>query len=216
MTTFPGSPRVLKGALVAINLPDPTLKVIAFQYNPVTLMRSLQGQTTGEGEGAADGTVRFKGPPAESIEVSVEIDLTGQQPKNEGTESGIHPQLAALEMLLYPHSSRVLSNINLLSFGAIEIVAPAAPFTIFIFGPKRILPVQLTSFSITEEAFDTKLNPIRANVSLSLRVLSYNDLLPEHPGHALFLAHQMARETMARGVVINSLNTVTGSNTNLV
>ena len=101
MTTFPGSPRTLKGALVATEPPDPTLNVIVFQYNPVTLTRSLQGQTISEGEKVA-GPVRLWGAPEETIELGeVEIDATDQLEKGDdsATRLGIHPQLAALEML---------------------------------------------------------------------------------------------------------------------
>ena len=41
----------------------------------------------------------------------------------------------------------------------------------------------MTEFSITEEAFDTNLNPIRAKISLTMRVLSVNDLTYESTGH---------------------------------
>jgi hypothetical protein len=218
MTTFPGSPRVLKGALVAINLPDPTLNVIVFQYNPVTLTRSLQGQLAGEGEQAA-GPVRLSGAPEETIDLGeVEIDAADQLEKGsaKAARQGILPQLAALETLLYPRSERIISNFERLAVGALEIIPPVAPFTILIYGPNRILPVQLSSLSITEEAFDVNLNPIRATVSLSLRVLSYNDLLPEHPGHALFLAHQVAKEAMATQGMIHSLDGVAGGDINLL
>ena len=68
------------------------------------------------------------------------------------------------------------------------------PFILFVWGPQRVLPVRLTSLSITEEAYDPLLNPIRAKAELSLNVLSYHDLGVLHPGHWLFLAHQMAKE----------------------
>lgn len=218
MTNFPASPRVRKGALVAIHLPDPALNVIVLQYNPVTLTRTLRAQTAGAGERAA-GPVRLAGAPQETISLGeVEIDATDQleRANENAVRLGIYPQLSALEMLIYPRSPHVISNLEQLALGTIEILPPVAPFTVFIYGPRRVLPVQLTDFSITEEAFDVNLNPIRARVSLSLRVLSYNDLLPEHPGHALFLAHQVAKETMARLGLTNSLDAVTGENLNLL
>jgi hypothetical protein len=110
---------------------------------------------------------------------------------------GIYPQLSALEMLIYPKSALVIANTVLLAVGTIEIIPPEAPMTLFIWGPKRVLPVRLTTFSIAEEAYDVNLNPIRAKVTLGLQVLSYNDLPLSHPGYALFLAHQVVKETMA-------------------
>jgi hypothetical protein len=217
MTTFPGSPRVLKGALVSFDLPDPTPNVIVFQYNPVTLTRTLQAQMAG-GEGERAGAMRFKGAPVETISLDVEIDATDQLEKADATATslGIYPQLAGLETLLYPDSDTVISNLDQLSSGIIEIVPPLAPFTLFVYGPKRILPVQVTDFRVTEEAHDINLNPVRAKVSLGLRVLSYDDLLPDHPGHALFLAHQVAKEAMARAGVTHSLDAVGVSNIKLL
>jgi hypothetical protein len=176
--------------------------VIVFQYNPDTLTRSVQAQVAGgdgaQGQSRAEA-LRLKGPPVETITLSVEIDATDQleRPDPTAVALGIHPQLAALEMLLYPKSALVIANAVLAAFGTIEVIGPEAPMTLFIWGPKRILPVRLTSFSITEEAYDPTLNPIRAKVELSLRVLSYDDLPSTHPGSALFLAHQVVKEAMA-------------------
>ena len=69
--------------------------------------------------------------------------------------------------------------------------------TLFIWGYKRVLPVRLADFSITEEAYDINLNPIRAKVSLSLRVLSYNDL-PWEQAKKLFLPHHQKKARMAQ------------------
>ena len=73
--------------------------------------------------------------------------------------------------------------------------------------------MRLTEFSITEEA-DTNLNPIRAKVSLGLRVLSYNDLPTSHPGYSLFLSHQVMKEAMAAVGTVNDSGAVTGANIN--
>lgn len=206
MTTFPGSPRILKGALVSFDLPSATPSVIIFQYNPATLTRTLQPQMTGA-EGERGGPLRFKGAPVETLSLDVEIDATDQLETGDAnaTSLGIHPQLASLEALLYPKSSLVLANLALMNAGVIEIVPPLAPFTLFVYGPKRILPVQVTEFRVTEEAHDVNLNPIQAKVSLGLRVLSYNDLPPDHPGFSLFMAHQVAKEVLAAVTLGHSL-----------
>jgi len=198
MTTFPNSPRLMKGAIIGIDIFNPVSSVIQFQYNPETLTRTLQAQTSGEG-GNSSEALRLKGAPQESITLEIEIDATDKLEKgdNNATSMGIYPQLSALEMLIYPKSSLVIANTVLLAAGTIEIIPPMAPLTLFIWGPKRVLPVRLTSFSITEDAYDTNLNPIRANVSLGLSVLNYNDLPVTHPGYHLFLAHQVVKETMA-------------------
>jgi len=198
MSTFPGSPRVLKGALVALDPVNPVPSVIVFQYNPDSVTRTLQPQATAD-HGARSEAMRLTGAPVETLKMDVEIDATDQLEKAEtiAVKTGIHPQLAALEMLLYPKSALVIANTVLLALGTLEIAPPIGPFTLLIWGLKRVLPVRLTELSLTEEAFDTALNPIRAKASLGLRVLSYNDLPLTHPGYYVFLTHQMVKETMA-------------------
>jgi len=206
MTTFPGSPRLTKGAIIGFNLPNPLASVIIFQYNPQTLTRSLRARTAST-DGAPAEVTRLSGAPEETITLDIEIDATDQLEKADATtvSMGIYPQLSALEMLLYPKSSQVIANTALMAAGTIEIIPPEGPFTFFIWGMKRILPVRLSEFTITEEAHDVNLNPIRAKVSLSLRVLSYNDLSITHPAYYTFLAHQMVKEAMA---VIGSVSNV--------
>ena len=210
MTSFPGSPRVMKGALVGIDLFNPLASVIVFQYNPETMTRRLQAQTLGGGEGDKTEALRLKGAPIENITLDVEIDATDQLEQGNpiATSMGIYPQLSALEMLIYPKSALVIANTVLMALGTIEVIPPVAPFTLFVWGLKRVLPVRVDSFSIAEEAYDVNLNPIRAKVSLGLRVLSYSDLSITHPGYHVFLAHQVVKETMA---VIGSLNNAAGA-----
>ena len=218
MTTFPGSPRLVKGAIVGIDPFNPLASVIVFQYNPDTLTRTLQAQTTGAQGGERSEALRLKGAPTEDIRLDVEIDATDQLEQSDpiAVALGVYPQLSALEMLIYPKSALVIANTVLLAVGTIEVIPPLAPFTLFIWGPKRVLPVRLTQLSITEEAYDTGLNPIRAKVSLGLRVLSYNDLPLTHPGYGIFLAHQVIKETMATIGSIGGIGGLIGSATTSV
>ena len=73
-----------------------------------------------------------------------------------------------------------------------------APLTLFVWGPQRVLPVQLTSMTVTETIFDAQLNPIQATVKLEMRALTYSDLDPNHKGYSLFLAYQKSKEGQAR------------------
>ncbi|WP_419661817.1 hypothetical protein Dvar_22500 [Desulfosarcina variabilis str. Montpellier] len=199
MTTFPNSPRLTKGALIAI---DPAgfspLSTIVFQYNPENLTRTLQPQGV-EGEGALYETERLKGAPIETIRLEAEFDATDRLEEGDETaeEYGVYRQLSALEMLVYPKTALVAANTTSLSLGMIEVIPPTGPLTFFVWNWQRILPVRLTELSITEEAFGRRLNPIRARVSLSLRVLSYNDFSWKHPGFTFFMAHQTIKETLA-------------------
>ena len=209
MTTFPGSPRLAKGAIVGIDPFNPLASVIIFQYNPDTMTRSLTPQTMG-GEADRGEALRLKGPPQETIKLDIEIDAADQleQAKATTTSMGIYPTLAALEMLLYPKSALVIANEVLLLAGIIEIIPPEAPLTLFIWGPKRILPVRLTDLSITEEAFDPNLNPLRAKVGLGMRVLNYQDLGLLSVGGAIFMANQVIKEVMA---TLNTIEGISGS-----
>jgi hypothetical protein len=217
MSTFPNSPRLIKGALVAIDLHNGLPNVILFQYNPDSLTRTLQVNASGGEGGSRSEPMRLKGAPTETLKLDVEIDATDQLEKKEDTalNMGIYPQLSALEILLYPRSSLVIANTALAAAGTIEVVPPEAMFTLLVWGAKRVMPVRLTDFSITEEAHDVNLNPIRAKVSLGLRVLNYHDLPLSHPGYSMFLTHQVMKETMATLGSTGNLAAVTGVNLNL-
>jgi hypothetical protein len=208
MSTFPGSPKTQKGAIVGLDPFNPLASVIVFQYNPDTLTRTLTAQTAG-GNVAQGEALRLKGPPQETITVNVEIDAADQLERADGiaTSMGLYPTLSSLEMLLYPKSALVIANEVLANVGVIEIIPPEAPLTLFIWGIKRVVPVRLTTFSITEEAFDPNLNPIRAKVNLGLRVLNYQDLGLLSPGGALFMVHQVMKEVMATVGSVGSIST---------
>jgi len=211
MSSFTGSPKLIKGAIVGVDLFNPLASVIIFQYNPDTLTRTLQPQMS-MGEGDRSEVTRLKGPPIETIKLDVEIDATDQldQGNSLTTSLGIYPQLSALEMLIYPKSALVIANTILLAVGTIEVLPSTAPFTLFIWGAKRVLPVRINDFSITEEAYDVNLNPIRAKASLGLRVLSYQDFSVTNPGYHLFLAHQIVKEAMATIGSVNNISSVSG------
>jgi hypothetical protein len=201
VNTFPGSPRLLKGGVVLID-PDTSAvrRIIALQYNPDTLTRTLQVKGVGAEGGDRSEALRLKGPPVETIKLDAEIDATDQLElaDTQTTQLGIHPQLAALEAIVYPTSSQLLSNNSLAQSGTLEIAPMEASLTLLIWSKNRIMPVRLTDFSITEEAFDVALNPIRAKVSLGMRVLSVDDLGFNHRGGSLFMSYLQQKEQFAR------------------
>ncbi len=209
MSTFPGSPRLLKGALIGVDPLNPLASVVVFQYNPDTMTRRLEARAVSQ-EGDRGEAFRLTGPPKETITLSIEIDAADQLEQGNplAATMGIYPTLSALEMMLYPKSIAVIANNILSAIGTIEVMPVEGPMVLFVWGPQRVLPVRLTSFSITEEAYDPLLNPIRAKVELSLSVLSYHDLPLLSPGHALFLAHHIAKEVMATTNVFNSIQNV--------
>jgi hypothetical protein len=203
VTTFPNSPKLLKGGIVLL---DPMTaivqRIISLQYNSDTLSRTLQVQGMGEG-GDRSQALRLKGPAVETIKLEAEIDATDQlefpdQGQNRvATEVGLYPQLAALETIVYPDSGQLIANNNLAQMGTLEIAPMESPLTLFIWSKSRILPVRLTEFSVNEEAFDPSLNPIRAKVSLGMRVLSVDDLGFAHRGGNLFMVYLQNKERFA-------------------
>lgn len=198
-TSFPPiSPKLQKGSIIAIDMVRQKQVKIEFQYNPDTLTRRLTAQTA-SGNYDRSEAFRLKGPPEETISLEIEIDATDELESGDSktTKEGIYPRLAALELLLYPTSKSVIDNNKLAQQGWIEVIPPEAPLTLFTWGTDRTLPVRLTSFSITEEAFDPKLNPIRAKVSLDMMVLNYHDLGYDTYGGKVFLKYHQQREKMA-------------------
>lgn len=201
MSAFPGSPRLLSGGIVLIDGESGRVqRIITLQYNPDTLSRTLQPQGVAEGGDRLDA-LRLKGPPVESIKLDAELDAADQlelpDQNRAVVETGLYPQLAALETLVYPDSGRIELNNTLALVGTLEIAPVHAPLPLFVWSKNRIVPVRITEFSIVEEAFDPSLNPIRAKVSLGLRVLSLNDLTPNHRGASLYMAYHRQKEQLA-------------------
>lgn len=213
MTTFPNSPQLVRGGLVLIDPGNAAVRrVIAFQYNPDTLTRRLQ-VAAGEERGERSEALRLNAPPVETINLEAEIDATDQlehPDQNRATaESGIFPQLAALELIVYPGSAQLEANRTQAQAGQIEIAPVEGPLVLFVWSRNRVVPVRLTEFTITEEAFDARLNPIRAKVALGMRVLSVDDLGFEHRGGTIFMAYLQRKELLVerfRDAPLSALN----------
>jgi hypothetical protein len=201
MSAFPNSPRLVKGGIVLVG-PDSgaVQKIIVLQYNPDTLSRTLQPQAVKEG-GDRSEALRLTGPPVETIKLDAEIDASDQlefsDQNQDAVEAGIQPQLAALEAIVYPTSQQLQSNNALSKSGTLEIIPMQSALTLLIWSKNRIIPVRLTDFSITEEAFDPSLNPIRAKVSLGMRVLSVNDVGFDAKAGSLYMIYQQQKERLA-------------------
>jgi hypothetical protein len=194
------SPLVRQGAIVTV---DPNtgaqLGTILLQYNPDTLTRSLKPQSVGDQPDRTE-ILRLKGPPIETIKGEVEIDATDQLAASDpvATSLGIQPQLSALELLVYPSSSTLIANEALSLLGTIEILPMDSALTVFAWNRNRMTPVRITDLEIAEEAFDPQLNPIRAKVTLGMRVLSVSDVSFVSPAGGLYMAYQLAKEAMAQ------------------
>jgi hypothetical protein len=201
VSAFPGSPRLLKGGLVLVDATSGALRrTIALQYNPDTLTRSFQIQAHEAGADRSEA-MRIKGPAVETIKLDAEIDATDQlefpNDNTDATAFGVLPQLAVLETLVHPTSGQLQASEALAQVGTLEIVPMETPLALFVWSRSRVLPVRVTELSITEEAFDANLNPIRAKVSLGMRVLSVDDVGFAHRAGGLFVANLQAKEQLA-------------------
>ena len=121
---------------------------------------------------------------------------------------GLLPQLAALETMLYPTSGQLEANRGRMSVGTLEITPMETPLALFVWSKERVVPVRFTDFSVTEEAFDPALNPIRAKVSLGMRVLTMDDLTWDHRGASIFMAYLRNKETLAGRAANGTLGTL--------
>ena len=211
MTTFPGSPKLLKGGIVLIDPESGALRgAIALQYNPETLSRSFQVQAAGADTADRSQPLRIKGPAVESYKLDIvvnaydQLEFPDQNP--DAVAVGILPQLSLLESLVQPRSAQLAANDALAQSGALEILPMETPLPLFVWSKSRIAPVRVTELSITEEAFDTALNPIQAKVSLGLRVLSVDDLGFTHKGGSLFMAYLQQKEQLATRVPAAALS----------
>jgi hypothetical protein len=196
---MPISPRLLKGAIVSVDANSGVpVGTINLQYNPDEITRSLKPQSVGE-EPDRSEVLRLKGPPIETIKCSVEIDATDQLAAGDSNtvSYGIQPQLAALELLVYPASDVLIANEVLSFIGTIEILPMESALTLFVWSKTRVTPVRITDLDVTEEAFDPQLNPIRAKVSLGMRVLNNNDVGFLTPAGALYMVYQTQKEMLA-------------------
>lgn len=196
------SPRLSKGGIVLVDSASGSiLRIVRLQYTAETLSRSVQPQAiAGDGQDRTQA-LRLKGPAVETFKLEAELDATDQlefpDQNAAAVEVGLLPQLAALETIVYPQSAVLQANDALVGAGTLEIAPMEAPLTLFIWSKSRIVPVRITDFSVTEEAFDATLNPIRAKVSLGLRVLSVDDLGFQHRGGSLFMNYLRTKEQLA-------------------
>jgi len=210
MPTGPGlstAGRLDRGALVVYPTQDGSSEpqTILFQYNPEQVTRNLASRTpqsSGDSGGdAKEDVLRVAGPPVETISLGIVLDAADQleQPSENQTivEHGLGPVLSVLEMLLYPPTLRVQENEELAAGGEVQVTEADLPLVLLVWGRSRVAPVKITSFAITEEAFDTRLNPIRAKVDLGLTVLTYMELEAGTEGYKAFLSYQRTKEQLA-------------------
>ncbi|MEM9488962.1 MAG: hypothetical protein AAGC55_07455 [Myxococcota bacterium] len=206
MSRLSNSPRLHKGAIVSIASNEPTPTVVAFQYNPETMKRTFSPKKA-TADSSKEEQQRIDEPPAETITLKAEFDATDGIEVGDpiAVSMGVYPQLSALEILMYPPLECVTDNDALITLGNIEIIPPRGPLILFVWGANRVLPVQLDSLSIDEKAYDERLNPIQAEVDLTLRVLSHSELPMSDAARFISLSHQSIKQAMGLVGTANSI-----------
>jgi hypothetical protein len=206
---FPGRPKLQKGGLAVY--PTQTAgaqpsRIIVFQFNPDQMKRTLanravQPPSGGTSGAAREDVLRVGGPPVETINLTVELhaaDQLGNPDQNDLiARNGLHPALATLELLMYPPSPQVEQIQSQAGQGAVQVSPPTVPLVLLVWGRSRVVPVRLTSFSISEEAFDSRLDPIDAKVELGMQVLTYIEFPASSVGRDAFLSYPKAKEALA-------------------
>lgn len=184
MSGYSRTPKLLKGALVELSEPflGPVPNVVIFQYNPETLSRSLTTWSPEDRDEAGNplGSRQRSQPydPQEFFSLTLELDATDalEEPESHPVAfiAGVADRLAALEKLVYPIGSGGAVADFLGSLGGLLDVPQrgSVPVVLFIWGPGRIIPVRLTSFSVDEQAFSPLLYPVQAKVSIGLVALT--------------------------------------------
>ncbi len=200
---------LLKGGIVLVDFDTGAVqRVIPLQYNPETLTRTLQVLGVGPESGPHVDQMRLSGPAIETVKLEAALDATDQLDTGDplATASGISPQLAVLETVIYPTSTQLQQANARAQAGTLEIVPMDAPLALFVWSKDRIVPVKITEFSVTEEMFDSSLNPIRAKVSLGLRVLTIDDITFSSVAGSIYLAYQQRKEQLAASAPAGSLS----------
>lgn len=122
---------------------------------------------------------RLQQVTVEEQDIGFDIRLDATDKLDDGDaiaqQFGIAPEIATLELMAYPKDESLLGPAlgNLLgSPGGFSFTRGSnPPLILFVFGRKRVLPVNINSLNITETEFSTDLNPIRATVSVRLTVI---------------------------------------------
>jgi hypothetical protein len=197
---------LLKGALVEFmdTFLVPLPNVVVFQFNPETMTHAWTEPQAAGGAGTAPGgksnPLAVSGVPGETFSFSLALDaadmIADGGPVSAGLAelSGVYSRLAALEMLQYPVAAPtgggLLGSVSAsIGPGGVSIGAAAGgaaakrpvpqsqvPTVLFVWGPGRIVPVRVTALSVTEKLYDSLLNPTHADASITLRVLTPDEL----------------------------------------
>ena len=186
-----------RGALVTVSASG-TKRSIAFQYNPETLRSTLEPNLVGGKPGSRSQATRYAGAPLETITLDCRFSASDATASGDigVSAQGIAPTLAALALLAYPSLADVTAAQALLDQGSIEVMPALADELLLVFG-SRVVPCEIESMAVVEQLYDTKLTPVLATVTLTLRTITYSDVSPPNRAYSDFIAYQRGLERTA-------------------
>lgn len=221
------SPNVVPGAFVQLveDIIGLIPNIVAFQYNPATISRTLEPWNALEvdrnSQGAQSPTVQ-PFDPQEKFSFSLDLYATdGMEQGNPlATVSGVAPQIAALKKLTQPTEGLLgdlVASANALArsdAGATE--RPSVPIVLMILGPGIIYPVRITSFSVEQKEFNPLLYPTQATVQVEVAVLTPDTFnCSDNPAAAAAIATynftKLQEDALALLNLANSAQTIVGS-----
>jgi len=177
-------PNINRGVLIlldpkAVSFTDRANSFFAFKYNPERLVHTFSQNAPSQPVG--NSTAFVGGQPSEYFGLTFDldsVDLDSQNQSRIATDLGIHPGLAMLELMMQPQTADK------------QVVLP---IVVFKWGSKRLVAVNVVNMSVEEKTFDQTLNPIRATVSLTLRVLTVSEVGSNAAAKSVCLGHQNSR-----------------------
>jgi hypothetical protein len=218
--------------------------VIVFQFNPETITHAWTEATapqpppsTPDKPAAKVSALATTGDPGESFSFTLIMDSDQQiadissDPIGGGlaTVSGLYSRLAAIEMLQFPNkppsgglvggvtAAASAAGVGASAAGAAQTSVPSmmVPIVLFVWGPLRIVPVRITALSVAEKMFDDLLNPTHAEATITLTVLTPDDIanVPDtlaSVAQAAYSYTQGVREVAALANLAESASNVLG------
>jgi hypothetical protein len=203
----------LKGAFLSFGagLLGALPNIVVFQFNPTQVTRtpSMPQPLPPIDDSGSTDALQQSSLPGETMSFSLRLDANEllAQSNPIAAASGILPTLSALELLMVPKSAMQINLVSLVKGGAAPFQLPPnkLPTVLFFWGPFRIVPVAITSLTITETEYDTLLNPVRADISVSLQVLIPSQLAGDTIANGAYKYSQGVKEVMA---ALNTANAV--------
>jgi hypothetical protein len=206
---------LLRGALIEYgsDFMGPIPNVVIFQFNPETMSRTVQIPPR-PASAVARETTQAGEPSIEKITLKACFSAADEFGKNKVLARlfGVGPRLAALEKMVYPANELLAAIGAALGLGGGDdagdprqpIPRQKMPRILFIWGPYKVLPVVLESMSITEQQFDFLLNPIQAEVSITMAVNAVDQCSDDKVGKGALSYSNMAKDAQAMANLANT------------